>query len=454
MLSPIIRCLATLMLCVILGCGQPGNAPSGKNGSSSSKASSNQTLVGVDTVDALPDSKIELSTDSKNWPTWRGPNGDGKSIDQSPPTTWSESENILWKVKVPGRGHSSPTIVNGRVFLTTADAKAQTQSLLCYEQKTGKLLWDKVVHQGGLTTDLHGNNSHASSTVASDGSHVFCLFDNMSKVNLTCYDFDGNKTWNKQLGTFVDDWGFGFGASPCFWNGKLFVSSECAAEPFVCALNPQDGSEIWRTPRPPKTTYSSPIVGKVAGKNQLLLSGSQTVKGYDPETGKELWSAPAAWQVCCGTMVWDNDTVFASGGFPRQQTLGVKADGSATVAWETAKKCYEQSLLAHDGFIYGLTDSGVCYCWESKSGEVKWRERMKPKVSASPVLAGGNLYFLTEDATMFVIKPNPQKFELVSEIQLGRSAFATPTFVDNKIYLRIGDYENDQRQEYLVCIGQ
>ena len=183
------------------------------------------------------------------------------------------------------------------------------------------------------------------------------------------------------------------------------------------------------------------------------MCGGTTVKGYDPENGKELWSAPAQWQVSCGTVVWDDDMVFASGGFPAPQTLGVKADGSATVAWQTPKKCYEQSLLAHQGYVYGLTDTGICYCWDAKTGDVKWQSRMKSKVSASPVLAGDHLYFITENATMFVIKPNPEEYQLVSEMELGSSAFATPTFVNNRIYLRIAEQVDNKRQEFLICVG-
>ena len=450
----LLTCFCLTALTIFSGCGQsPGNAGVDASGFRKARPAAGQIKEGAADVAALPESK-ELSADSSNWPTWRGPNGDNKAIEQSPPTSWNESENVVWKVKVPGRGHSSPTIVNGRIFLTTADKQAQTQSLLCYEQKSGQLLWNKVVHEGGLSESLHGNNSYASSTVASDGNHVFCMFDNQSKVKLTCYDLDGNKGWEKSLGTFICDYGFGFGASPICWNGRLFVSSECKTDPFICALNPKDGAEIWRTARPAYTSFSTPIVGKVAGKDQLLMCGGTTVKGYDPESGKELWSAPARWQVSCGTVVWDKDMVFASGGFPAPQTLGVKADGSAKVVWNTPKKCYEQSLLAHDGFVYGLTDNGICYCWDAQTGNVKWQSRMKPKVSASPVLAGDHIYFLTENSTMFVIKANPAKYELVSEIQIGNSAFATPTFVDNKIFMRFAEQEAGGRQEFLACIGE
>ena len=235
--------LGILTLFASMGCDPGGSAADA--GGRKGRGAKGQIKEGTSDVAALPDSNVPKSTDSENWPTWRGPNGDGKAINQSPPTSWSKTENVVWKVKVPGRGHSSPTIVNGRIFLTTADKQAQTQSLLCYDQASGNVLWEKTVHQGGLSADLHGNNSHASSTVASNGTHVFCMFDNMSKVKLTCFDLDGNKGWEKTLGTFVCDYGFGFGSSPIFWNGKLFVTSECKTDPFICALNPDDGSELW-----------------------------------------------------------------------------------------------------------------------------------------------------------------------------------------------------------------
>lgn len=418
-------------------------------------------LVTASTVSvavAQTQSTLEVASEtsapeSNDWLTWRGPNGDGIAIDQAPVTQWDKESNVVWKAEVPGRGHSSPTIVGNRIYLTTASISDGTQSALCYDRVTGKLLWNRVVHEGGLTSKIHGNNSRASHTVASDGTHVFCLFVNGGQVFLTKFDLDGERIWQKSIGEFQSDFRFGAGASPIIWNSRLYVASECSRDSFVMALDLENGKPIWRTDRAKRTSYSTPVIAHVAGRDQLLLSGANTVKGYDPENGKELWSVPTEWAVSCATMVWKDDLVFASGGFPDPQTLAIKADGSAKVVWENRVKCYEQSLLVHDGCVYGLSDNGICYCWDAETGKENWKQRMKRKVSASPVLAGGHLYFTTEDGSCYVVKPNPKQCDIVSENDLGDSAFATPTFVDDKIYTRVGVREGGKLQEYLYCLG-
>ncbi len=439
MMSSVIL-LVVVGLVVEIGCGHSG--PDGK------------TVVGIDDVKTLPDADETDSQRSADWLTWRGPNRNGLATHQSPPTEWSDETNVLWKTKVPGRGHASPIIVGDRIFLTTADRQAETQSILCFDRNTGEALWSDIVHEGGLTTRIHPNNSSASPSVTSDGENVFCLFINDGQTQLTKYSLDGERVWHKILGQFRCDYGFGYGASPIIWNSKLIVSSECSSDSFMVALDPDSGSEIWRVDRPANTSFSTPVVANVAGKYQLLLSGGKNVKGYDPETGKELWSVPADWSVTCGTMVWDGDLAFASGGFPKPQTLAIKADGSAEILWDQKVKCYEQSMLAHKGFLYGLTDAGICYCWKAETGEVQWKKRMKPKSSASPVLAGGHIYFTTEDGTCFVIKADPENYEVVATNRLGTSAFATPTFVDDKIYTRVGTSDASGRQEWLYCLGE
>jgi outer membrane protein assembly factor BamB len=421
-------------------------------------------------IGSLPDAKEEKVTDTLSWSQWRGPNRNGHAVNQSPLVDWSDKE-ILWKAQVPGRGHSSPIIVDDKIFLTSAairinkprpkpgepkrdDVVEQWQKLLCYDRLTGELLWEKEVHVDGYAKRIFVSNSDASETVATDGKSVFCKFVNAGEVMVTRFSLDGEQLWQKSFGKFKSDYNFGSGASPIFWDGKLIVTSESGVDPFIIAADPETGDEIWRIDRPKNTSYSTPVIGSVAGKYQLLISGLEAVKGYDPSTGKEVWSCPADWTVTCGTMVWHDDMVFASGGFPSGQTIAVKAEGSAKKVWSNQKKCYEQSMIVVDGYVYALADSMVCFCWEAETGKVMWQIRLKGrKVSASPVLANGNLYFLAEDGVCSVVKANPEKFELVAENQLGESAYATPAFVDDKIYARIGFGKHSARREWIYCVG-
>lgn len=394
--------------------------------------------------------RVDETDDSQEWWHWRGPNRNGIANGQTPLTTWDDA-NVLWKTEVPGRGHSSPTIIGDKIFLTTCELSRETQSVLCFDRTSGEKLWQTDLHEDGLARQVHPNNSRASHTLATDGNHLFCLFVNDAKVMISKLDLEGEKVWQKELGEYKSEFGFGAGASPIVWNDKLYIASESSGESFLVALN-LDGEEVWRTDRTLKSSYSTPVVANVAGKNQLLLPGVKTIKSYDPETGEELWSVPTQWSVSCATMIWDENMVFASGGFPARQTLGVNAKTGETV-WQVPVKCYEQSMLIHDGYVYGLSDAGVCHCWEAATGTEKWKKRMKGKVSASPVMAGGHIYFTTEDGTCFVLKPNPEACEIVAENDFGDSAFATPTFVDNKIFARVGVRVESGLQEYLYCIG-
>jgi outer membrane protein assembly factor BamB len=194
-------------------------------------------------------------------------------------------------------------------------------------------------------------------------------------------------------------------------------------------------------------------VANVAGREQLLISGCELVSSYDPKTGKLLWSAPGTTMATCGTMVWSGDLAIASGGYPKAETICVKADGSGQVVWKNKQKCYEQSMIVHNGYVYAVTDLGVGICLRASDGELMWQQRLKGPVSASPVLVGDTIYQTVEDGTTYVFKANPQKFELVATNKLGNEGFATMAVCGNRIYVRTAKTERGQRQEYLYCLG-
>ena len=222
----------------------------------------------------------------------------------------------------------------------------------------------------------------------------------------------------------------------------------------TAALDRATGKVVWQTPRPARLSYSSPVVANVAGRDQLLISGCDMVAGYDPATGKQLWQANVTTMATCGTMVWEGDLVFASGGYPKAETACVKADGSGKVVWTNRQKCYEQSMLAVDGYIYAVTDQGIAYCWRSADGQEMWRERLRGPVSASPILAGGNIYLTNELGTTYVYKADPQQFTEVAVNQLGDEGFATPAICGSRIYVRAAQNSARGRQETLYCIGK
>ena len=392
---------------------------------------------------------------SDDWPVWRGPTRDGIApAGQHPPIHWDEATHVLWKTKIPGHGNSSPIIVGDQIFLTTSQASDQTQSVVSIDRKTGKRLWQTTICQGDLSPKIHRNNTHATPTIAATGNRLFACFWNNNRVELAALDHDGKIIWKKTAGQFISRYPYGYGASPCLYKDTVIVSSECEKLGSMAAFDQADGTEIWRTPRNQGTGYSSPIVQRVADRDQLLISGSSRVTSYDPHNGKEIWSIKGPWEVTCCTMVFHENIVFANGGFPRGSTIAVKADGSGKVAWSNPVKSYEQSMLAHKGYIYAVSDNGVGYCWNALTGEEMWKQRLAGPVSASPVLAGGNIYITTERGKTFVFKANPSAFEPVAENQLGDSCFASLTIVDDRIYARVGFQRDGDTQQWLYCLAR
>lgn len=390
--------------------------------------------------------------DSEPWARWRGPQGNGMALNQTPVTTWSDASNVVWKTKVPGKGHSSPIVAEDRIFLTTSDEALQTQSVLCYDRKTGQPLWAKLINTGGLPKRIHLKNTHASPSIAVNGELVFALFHHHEQQVLTALNFNGDVVWEKSIGPYKGKYPFGVGASPITYRDLVIVPHENEASSKLLAINATTGEKSW-TARRSHTNYSTPVVANTGGMDQLLISGQSAVTSFNPSTGKKNWALPAKWAVTCGTAVWDNDRVYVSGGYPVQQTIAVTSDGKTEV-WDAPIKAYEQSMIIVDDYLYVLTDRGVISCINGSTGEVAWKTRFEGPVSASPVYANGNLFFTAESGKTMVVKADPTSFQKIAVNQLGTSAFASFAMVDNKIITRVGDNNSGQYQEWLYCIGQ
>lgn len=392
----------------------------------------------------------------QDWPWWRGPSSNGVAAPgQKPVTTWSNKENIIWKTSVPGRGHSSPIVVDNNVILTTAEKSSGTQSVICFNRKTGKQLWITQINQGGFPKSIHKKNTHTSPTVACNGQTLFATFNNHDSVQLAALTLEGKVIWKKSAGTFKPvKYQFGYAPSPLLYKSSVIVSSEFGDQGFIAAFDQKTGEEQWRTPRIKISSYSTPIIARVSGKVQLFITGGVRVSSYNPDTGKLLWATPAVAHATCGTMAWHNDLVFASGGYPEKETVAVKADGSGTVVWRNKQKRYEQSMLVHDGYLYAFADTGVAYCWNANNGKEQWRQRLTGPVSASPTLVNNNIYTADERGNFYIFKANPSKFELVAKNKLGSESFATPIICNNQIFLRVADTSTGTRKETLYCIGK
>jgi outer membrane protein assembly factor BamB len=403
---------------------------------------------------------VSTTAGADDWRQWRGPSGQNHAADgATAPDVWSETSNLAWRTKVPGRGHSSPVIVGERIYLTTCDERLSEQSLLVFDRKSGKLLKQTVAHSGKLPQRIHDNNTHASPTVAGDGQNVFALFHNDRACWLTKFDLEGNQIWQRRVAGFEPKrYQYGLGTSPVSVDDLLVVSAEYdGPDSGLYGVSAQTGELVWHAARPKDVSFSTPIAAMLDGRKQLIMSGNWQIASYDPATGAELWSTRGSTHATCGTMVWDaqSNLAFASGGFPDAFTLAVRGDGNNDIVWQTNKvRCYEQSLLYVDGYLYAVTDNGIAHCLRAIDGQVMWKERIGGRYSSSPLYVDGKVYVSNERGTTFVFRASPDGYQQIAENQLGDECYATTTPVGGKLYHRYAKREGGRRQEYLVAIGE
>jgi outer membrane protein assembly factor BamB len=388
---------------------------------------------------------------SADWPCWRGLNHDGiADADQNPAVKFSPSSNVKWVASVPGRGHGSPTVFGDRVFLAIADEKEMTQSLLCLDRETGKEVWTTVVHKGGFPEKMNKKASHASSTPACDGERVFINFMNGGAAHTTALTLDGKQIWQSKICDYIVHQGYG--SSPALYKSMVIVSADNKSGGAVCAFDRKDGKLIWKVDRPKMPNYASPVIHTIGGRDQLILQGCELVTSIDPMTGKKIWEHEGATTECVSSIVTDGEHVFTSGGYPRNHVAAMKADGSGDIVWENGSRVYVPSMIVRDGFLFAVTDNGVAICWNSKTGEEMWKERLGREVSGTPILVGDRIYSGDESGQIFVFSADPKKFEILSENKMGDQTLSTPAICDGQIFVRVAVDEGNVRQEKLFCI--
>jgi len=389
---------------------------------------------------------------ARDWPWWRGPSHDGHAAGgQDLPTTWSETENVVWSAEVPGRGSSSPTVVGDRVYLTTCDESTGSQSVLAYDRHTGRQAWSTMVHASGAMRK-NARSTGASSSVTCDGERLFVAFPTSGSVVITSLSLAGEQLWQVTLCDYLIHQGYG--ASPLVYGDTVIVCADHKGGGALAALDRRTGRVAWKRERPPTPNYSSPIVFRLFGRDQLVLTGCDRVISYDPATGKTLWEREGATTECVTTPVTDGERIFTSGGYPKNHVSAVRADGSATIDWENGEREYVPSMIVHEGHLYGVLDAGIAVCWNAATGAERWKSRLGGTFSASPVLANGNIYATNEAGETHVFRARPDKLETLGVNTLGDEAFATPSLCGDRIYLRIASGTGDDRREKLVCVGR
>ena len=392
-----------------------------------------------------------LTAKSGDWPWWRGPSWNGiAESGQKAPVRWSDDSGLAWQVKVPGRSHGSPIVVDNQVLIEIADAARNVQSLLCADRETGKTLWETVVHKDGLNVKNNEKSTMASASPACDGERFFVNFLSGDAVWMTALSRSGSILWQVKLSSYVNHQGFG--SSPLLYDNLVIGVSDNKGGGAIVAMQRDNGKVVWRHDRPAKPNYPSPVILEAAGRKQLFLTGCDLVTSLDPATGKTLWEVPGATTECVTTTVTDGQRIFTSGGYPKNHVSAVSADGTGTLVWENAARVYVPSMLFHDGVLHAVLDAGVAICWDSATGQELWKGRLGGTFSSSPVLVDGLIYATNEAGKTFIYAASRDGLKIEAENQLGDSVFATPAICGGRIYQRIARTENGTRQEYLVCI--
>lgn len=387
----------------------------------------------------------------ENWPAWRGPRGDGTSLDPQVPVSWKLETDLVWKTPLPGTGHASPVIWQDRMFTVSTVEETQERVLFSVDRKSGAILWQTVILQSPLEP-IHRLNSRASSTPVTDGERVYVSFLDRDQVFVAAYDFAGKRLWESRPGPFASK--HGYCSSPVLWKDFVIINGDHDGDGFLAALDRKSGEVRWKTARPNHTrSYCAPLLRTIAGRNQLMLSGSKCVASYDPDTGAQQWILDGPTEQYVASLVYQESAnlLFLTCGFPERHLMAIRPEGSGNVThtavvWhETVGAAYVPSPISIDPYFLVVSDNGVASCFVAKTGERLWRERLPGNHSASILAANGLAYFLSDDGVMTVVKPG-KEFQVVAQSQLGEPVSASPAVYDGQLFLR--GHRN------LFCIGK
>jgi outer membrane protein assembly factor BamB len=432
---------------------------------------------------------LPISSSAENWGHWRGPTGNSTSPSAKPPIAWSGTKNVKWKVAIPGRGSGSPVIWGGKVFVVTAvsgpaaptarsapsdrrpDARRggkgrggrglgggglakHSFKILCFDRKSGKLLWEQTATETTPHQRTHTTNGHASASPTTDGEHVYAHFGSRG---LYCYTMDGKLVWKRDdFGKMDTRASFGEGSSPTLAGNKIIVPWDHEGQSSIHALDKRTGKTIWKTERAEPTCWATPLIVKHQGGSQIIMNGQTCARSYDLDTGKELWRCAGQTQRPVASAVSMGDLVIVGSGF-RGSYMGAfrldgrgNIEGTKSVVWELDRDTPDiASPLLSNGRVYFYKGkSGMLTCADARTGKLHYEvERLTGINStyASPIAANGHVYLTGRSGKTVVIKDSNQ-LEVVATNSLGEGTDATPSPVDNELFIR--------GERHLFCISE
>jgi outer membrane protein assembly factor BamB len=453
---------------------------------------------------ALSLSAAEQSSKSAgDWPRWRGPLANGTAPGATPPTSWSETEKVKWKMKIPGFGTSTPIVWKNQVFVVTAiptgkkvepapapapappaedsaapaggpggeqggrrrrgggggggrsEKPSETYqfAVVAVDRATGKVLWQKVAREEVPHEGHHRDHGFASASPVTDGEHLYVSFGSRG---IYCYDLKGELKWQKDLGDMQTRNSFGEGASPAVHGDTLVINWDHEGDDFIVALDKRTGEERWRQKRDEPTSWSTPLILEHGGKQQVIISATNRIRSYDLKTGEQLWECGGMTTNAIPTPVSEFGHLYAISGFRGAALLAIKLGrtgdltDSDAITWKHAKATpYVPSpLLLGERLYFYSGNNGVLSAFNAKSGQALFEsERIADLlggVYASPVAANGHVYLVGRDGKTVVIKDG-DKVEAVATNKLDDKFDASAAIVGKEIFLR--------GHQYLYCIA-
>jgi outer membrane protein assembly factor BamB len=383
------------------------------------------------------------------WPRWRGPSGQGLAEGSLYPDSWSDREHVLWKVEVPGRGNSSPIVWRDRIFLTTAYDGGSRRAVLCFRRTDGKRLWEAVAPQA-QAEKIAPKNTYASSTPATDGERVYAWFGN---AGLLAVDLEGRQVWHHSFNEITLY--HGSAGSPLIYQDSVILFQDQRDGSFIAALDRRSGRILWRTPRQERVGWGSPIAIRAGNRDEVIVSSQKGVRAYDPVTGRELWKCSGNTGEVTPTPAVGRGLIFCSSG-RAGPTLAIRPGGSGDVTathivWQSPKGSpFVPSPLVYGQYLYMVNDmASVATCYEAETGKLMWQGRLgeaQPQsFSASPVAAGGKVFFTNDQGETFVLEAGPE-FRLLRVNRLGERTLASPALVEGRWYFRT--------ERHLVAVGR
>lgn len=432
----------------------------------------------VRTAGAKPPSKPDPQSATGSWPSFRGTTASGVAEKQDLPDVWNPAtgENILWRTPIPGLAHSSPVVWGSRVFVTSAISSKSTASfrpglygdgdasddrsrhrwmIYAIDKQSGKVLWERVAHEGEPLEKRHIKSTYASATPATDGRIVVAWF---GSEGVHAYDVNGRFLWKVDIGRIdlgaydIPTYEWGPASSPIIWNGLVIIQCDTQADSFLLALNADTGETVWKTDREELPSWGTPTVAMTPAGPELVTNAANFIRGYDPRTGKELWRLGRSSKITAPTPIFSGELfVVASGRGPERPIFVVKpgargditppagATSNSSVVWsKVGRGSYMPTPLIYRDILYVLANNGVFDAYELATGKEIYRERL-PDVgsgfSASPVAADGKIYLSSEDGEMMVIEAGPV-FRKIAKNSMGELIMATPAISDGAMYVR------------------